>query len=378
VATCAALAHRPKLLLADEPTGELDAESAGTVLTLIRELARETGAAVVLVSHDPASAEIADRTVEICDGRVAAESESGAGAPSLVLGEGGWVRLPEALRASAGLGARVGAEPHPDGVLLTPASPPEPAPAPATPALSASAEPEVVAAELDAAGKTFADGERGRVVLRDLDASFLTGRLSVVTGRSGSGKTTLLRLLAGLERPTAGRVVILGRDLAALDADGLAALRRTRIGVVPQEPVLVGTLSALENVALGLELRGLARDEAAARAHAWLARVGLEDRLDQRVERLSQGERQRVAVARAVAPGPALLLLDEPTSRLDQAAAADLGAVLADLAHAGGMAVVCATHEPLVADAADVELALGPRLTASRTAPRSTPGTRPA
>src|SRR5262249_52658389 len=90
VATCAALAHRPRLLLADEPTGELDAASAGTVLALIRELGQETGAAIVLVSHDPASGEIADRIVEIRDGRVAAESEPGTGAPSLVLGEGGW------------------------------------------------------------------------------------------------------------------------------------------------------------------------------------------------------------------------------------------------------------------------------------------------
>src|SRR5262249_28765885 len=152
-------------LLADEPTGELDAASAGTVLALIRELGQETGAAVVLVSHDPASGEVADRIVEIRDGRVAAESEPGTGAPSLVLGQGGRVRLPAGLRASAGLGAGVGAESHPDGVLLPPSSPPERAPAPATPALPASAGPEAVAAELNGAGKTFADGERARVVL---------------------------------------------------------------------------------------------------------------------------------------------------------------------------------------------------------------------
>jgi ABC-type lipoprotein export system ATPase subunit len=379
VASCAAVAHRPRLLLADEPTGELDAESAGVVLELIRELARETGAAVVLVSHDPASTGIADRVVEIRDGRVAAESGPGSGAPALVLGDGGWVRLPEALRASAGLGARVVAEPHPDGVLLSPTSRgSEPAQQPATPPVPPVGEPGVAAGELLSVGRTFVDGDRERAVLRDVSATFLTGRLSVVTGRSGSGKTTLLRLLAGLERPTAGRVSVLGRDLATLDADGLAALRRSQIGVVPQEPVLVGTLSVAENVALGLELRGLEREEAAARARRWLLRLGLGERLDQRVERLSQGERQRVAVARAVAPAPALLLLDEPTSRLDQAAAADLGGLLAELAHAGGMAVVCATHEPLVAEAADAELALGARLTASRTGPRSKPGTRPA
>jgi putative ABC transport system ATP-binding protein len=191
------------------------------------------------------------------------------------------------------------------------------------------------------------------VVLDGLDASFQAGRLHAVTGPSGSGKTTLLHLLAGLELPDAGTIAVEGAELTALDRTARAALRRAKIAYVAQQAGLVPHLSALENVELALALRGEAETRLPA-LHA-LESVGLGERVTQRVSRLSQGERARVAIARAVAPRPALLLADEPTSRLDGANAIAVAVLLARLARDTGAAVVCSTHDPLVIEQADTE-----------------------
>jgi ABC-type lipoprotein export system ATPase subunit len=195
-------------------------------------------------------------------------------------------------------------------------------------------------------------------VLDGLDAEFYAGRLHAVVGPSGSGKTTLLHLLAGLELPEAGAVTINDVDVTALDRTARAALRRDRIAYVGQQAGLVPHLSALENVELGLALRG--RDEGARQvALAALDSVGLGERATQRVSRLSQGERARVAIARAIAAKPELLLADEPTSRLDGANAIAVAVLLARLARDTGCAVVCSTHDALVLEQADERITLG-------------------
>src|SRR5205823_4568627 len=194
-----------------------------------------------------------------------------------------------------------------------------------------------------------------RNVLDDLDAEFRSSLLTAVTGPSGSGKTTLLHLLAGLELPDGGEVEVLGAELTQLDRAARARFRRDHIGYVGQQPGLVATLSALENVELALALRGLPPD----RALETLVAVGLEDRAEQRVARLSTGERGRVAIARALAPRPGLLLADEPTSRLDEANAIAVGTLFVRLAREFGAAVVCATHDPLLIEQADETLRLG-------------------
>jgi putative ABC transport system ATP-binding protein len=148
---------------------------------------------------------------------------------------------------------------------------------------------------------------------------------------------------------------VLGTNLAALDRSARARFRRDHIGYVGQQPGLVPTLTALENVELALALRGL-RPEAARET---LIAVGLEDRAEQRVARLSTGERGRVAIARALAPRPELLLADEPTSRLDQANAIAVGTLFVRLAREFGAAVICATHDPLLIEQADETLQLG-------------------
>jgi ABC-type lipoprotein export system ATPase subunit len=359
IAVCAALAHRPKLLLADEPTGELDAVSAALVYELIGELAREEGCTTVVVSHDVESTSIADRIVRVRDGRVSEET-AGAGDETLVVARGGWLRLPEELLARAGIGERARAELGAQGIVITPVGPaaaeaaaPDSLPAPATTGDGR------VGAEVRGLEKSYGLGAQKRAVFAGLDASFAAGKLVAVTGPSGSGKTTLLHLLAGLAEPDAGEVAVFGRRIADLDREARATLRREHLAVIGQDPGLTPFLSARENVELGLALRGIGPEEAEERALEALARVGLAERVEQRAGRLSAGERQRVAIARAVAAGAGLLLADEPTARLDEANALAVGALFSRLARESGAAVVVATHDPLVVEQAHTILELG-------------------
>ena len=356
VALCAGLAHEPTLLLADEPTGELDAANAGRVYRLIGELAREEGCAALIVSHDQASTAIADRVVQIRDGRLAAESGPAGNGASIVVGRGGWLHLPEELLARAGIGSHAIAALEEGRLVVEPAAGEELPVAP-EPRVDGRVRPatEGAVAELRAVSKRYG----ATVVLDGLDARFDAGRLTVVTGPSGSGKTTLLHLVAGLAEPTSGEVVALGRELSGLDRTARARLRAASVGVVSQQSVLVPFLGAQENVELGLALRGRSAGERHAPALEALKAVGLEHRAGQRVSRLSSGEQARVALARAVAARPALLLADEPTSRLDESNAFEVALLLARLARELGIAVVCATHDARVIDQADEELALG-------------------
>ncbi len=354
VAICAALAHKPRLVLADEPTGELDAVNAQLVYDLLGELAREHGSTTIIVSHDPSSARIADRAIAIRDGRLSEEAATGAREETIVVGRGGWLRLPEELLARAGIRSRATARLERGAVVVSRAgqeeqSEPrrqrsEPQPAPAV-------HPAPGVAVVRGVAKSFA----GVPVFKALDATFDGGRLHAVTGPSGSGKTTLLRLLAGLAVPSAGSVRVLETELAGLSREARAAVRRTHIALAAQESGLIPFLSARENVELSLALRGA--EEAGRTGHV-LEAVGLGDRASQRVSRLSAGEQTRLQIARALADRPALLLADEPTARLDQANALAIVNLLAELAQETGAAIVCATHDPIVTEHADAELRL--------------------
>ena len=188
--------------------------------------------------------------------------------------------------------------------------------------------------------------------LRGIDLEIGNGTFLAVMGASGSGKSTLLHLLAGLDRPDGGRVVVAGQDLGALDDHRASVFRRQKLGIVFQSFNLLPVLTARENVALPLLLDGMGRNQALERASAILAEVGLGDRGDHRPDQLSGGEQQRVAFARAVVGDPSMILADEPTGNLDSVAAAHIADLLRNL-HQRGRTVVMITHEAKLASIAE-------------------------
>ena len=326
IAFAVALATRPPLLLADEPTGELDATTAETILGVLRDLVRAEGTTCVVVTHDELVERVADRVVHVADGRAVAERIGGPGTPSVQVRDAqGWLAPP--------------------------------LPEPSTP-LSSAVRPDdgEDAVVLERAARRYGAGSTSMLGLPPTSVAFGAGRFHVVTGPSGSGKSTLLRLVSGLDRPTEGRVTTLGVDLATLDRDALARLRARRIGIVDQVRDLVPFLTARENVELGLAIRGVDPDDARPRAVEALDVVGLGEHLDRAPDGLSAGERLRVALARALATGPDLLILDEPTAALDRAGARAVARLLAGLD--GRVTVLATTHDPALIEAASDRLDL--------------------
>lgn len=180
-------------------------------------------------------------------------------------------------------------------------------------------------------------------VLSDISFRIAAGERVAVVGPSGSGKSTLLGLMAGLDAPDEGRVLVEGRDLSGLSPSELARVRGQRMGFVFQSYRLLPTLTALENVAVPLELAG--RADAHECARTWLARVGLAERADHLPGKLSGGEQQRVALARALAPTPALVFADEPTGNLDRRTGTAMTELLFGLVGESGATLVLVTHD---------------------------------
>jgi putative ABC transport system ATP-binding protein len=213
-------------------------------------------------------------------------------------------------------------------------------------------------ARLAGVTKVFAEGAGERVVLDGASLELFPGELVVLLGRSGSGKSTLLHLVAGLDRPTAGRVELGGADLATLGDAARARLRRERIGFVFQFFNLVPTLTVEENLLLPLELAGRLDSGGRQRARALLAEVGLGDRARQFPDRLSGGEQQRIAVARALVHEPDLVLADEPTGNLDLDTGLAVLELLDRLTRRAGKALLMVTHGREVQGVADRRLTL--------------------
>jgi putative ABC transport system ATP-binding protein len=209
---------------------------------------------------------------------------------------------------------------------------------------------------LHGVSKTVESGGKPLTILHPLDLTIASGEFLAIVGPSGSGKSTLLGLLAGLDAPTTGEVVIDGVDITRLTEDGLAALRGEKIGFVFQFFHLVPSLTAFENILVPMEIAG--RPGAASRARQLLGEVGLSDRGHHYPSQLSGGEQQRVAIARALANDPPIVLADEPTGNLDSTTGRHILDLLLDVRRTRRSTLVLVTHDAEIAALADTRLVL--------------------
>jgi putative ABC transport system ATP-binding protein len=210
--------------------------------------------------------------------------------------------------------------------------------------------------ELHGVSKIVPSGSGTLTILHPTDLIIPEGRVVTIVGASGSGKSTLLGLIAGLDAPSSGRIVIDGVDITSLGEDGLARLRGSRIGFVFQSFHLLPSLTAFENVLVPIEIAGGANP--AARARALLSEVGLADRTHHYPSQLSGGEQQRVAIARALANDPPILLADEPTGNLDSATGRQVIDLLLEIHRTRKSTLVVVTHDPEIAAIAETTIRL--------------------
>ncbi|MGA3052118.1 MAG: ABC transporter ATP-binding protein [Chitinispirillaceae bacterium] len=211
--------------------------------------------------------------------------------------------------------------------------------------------PRVV--DVNGLSKVYGSGAIAFEALKEVDFHADAGEFVMISGPSGSGKTTLLSILGCVLRPTAGHVIIFGHDVSTTRENELPSLRLSLIGFVFQGFNLIASLSASENIALVLRLRGWAPKEAQGEAAKLLAEVGIAEKADSLPRDLSGGQRQRVAIARALAGHPSLLLADEPTANLDGQTGLQVTELLKDLARIHGSTVVVVTHDPRIHNLAD-------------------------
>lgn len=353
-ALCVAIAVQPRLLLVDEVTGQLDAATGRDILELLAQLAQDDRSTVLLATHDPRAADVAQRVVTIRDGRLTGELHGANGRRWVFVDDGGLLRLdPDDLR-SAGIEGAAEVAIAPGAVVLRGARTAQPLTVAPEPARVTGGE-ELV--RLEHVRRRFRTRAETVDAVRGVTLALKAGAFHALVGPSGCGKTTLLHLLAGLDRPDHGRITLAGRDLTHATRDELAALRAEHVAIVPQVSTLVAGLSARDNVALGLRARGATPSEARARAQAALQEVGLGELAKRPASGLSGGERQRVSLARALATHARLIVADEPTANLDEANAIKVAELLARKAQEGAC-IVCATHDASVTARASAVIAM--------------------
>ena len=221
----------------------------------------------------------------------------------------------------------------------------------ADPAADVTTRSAGAAVEATALSRRYGDGENAVHALRGVSLQVPAGQYTAVMGPSGSGKSTLMHLLAGLDRPTEGRVEIGGRDITAMDDNTLTKLRRDHVGFIFQAFNLLPTLTAEENVLLPARIAGRKVDAKAV--DALLERVGLAERRDHKPSELSGGQQQRVAIARALVTRPTILFADEPTGNLDSRSGAEVLTLLREAVDADGQTILMVTHDPRAAAQAD-------------------------
>jgi ABC-type lipoprotein export system ATPase subunit len=339
VALAAALSASPSIIVADEPTGELDRVSADQVYALLSAHVEATRAALLLVSHDERAEAIADRVLSIRDGRLERVRQRDSVASTFVIDPRGWMRLPEPERLAVGISG---------GAIITLTDDKTALRVERSESLREPTTPDGVssASESDGSGELIANGVDVAVVIHDVVAlapvsfSVRRGELTVIAGPSGSGKTTLLSVLGELRAPSAGSVQWLAKPskVFAAQVAGFAEDASVRENVLLTSSLRNGTKSETELVDL-------------------LRALGIELLIDRPMRTMSGGERQRAGVARAILCSAELMLIDEPTSQLDEVSAGRTIEQLVATARRG-VAVVVASHDETLIAAADAIIAL--------------------
>lgn len=377
VALAVALANNPPLLLADEPTGQIDSKAASQVFDALRQLNQACNTTIIVVTHDPNVAARVDRIIGIRDGRTSTEIRRTRNQIDGSLQDDEWVildktgrmQLPQVYVDSLLMQGRVKVRLEEDHVSVWPdrdnaSSEPADALRQWRPdseidlsesfAQQASGENARFAVNINRLWRTFESGAEEIHAVRNANLAIPRGAMVVIKGRSGSGKTTLLNLIGGLDKPTRGTILVDGKKLGHLTADENIEFRRRKVGFVFQSFGLMPFLSARENVEAPLRLINTTSRERDTRTNEALNLVGLIDRSEHRVHELSGGEQQRVAIARALVGQPKLILADEPTGQLDTVTGSNIIALLREISRKTEITIIIASHDPKVEEAVDM------------------------